>query len=123
MKEDSRRNTAGRGEEAAVAYLRGQGYRIIARNWRCRLGEIDIVARDGDVLVFVEVKSRRSSAFGTPQAAVDARKQRKLSLVALQYLQAERVSPGPARFDVVAVTLRDGGIEIELFRNAFDFCR
>ncbi len=123
MKQDSRQTTAGRGEEGAVAYLRDRGYRIITRNWRCRLGEIDIVARDGETLVFVEVKSRRSSAFGTPQAAVDGRKQRKLSLVALQYLQNGRVKPGPARFDVVAVTVKDGGDEIELIRNAFDFCR
>jgi putative endonuclease len=123
MKRDSRQTTAGRGEDGAVAYLRDRGYRIVTRNWRCRLGEIDIVARDGETLVFVEVKSRRSSAFGTPQAAVDGRKQRKLSLAALQYLQDERVKPGPARFDVVAVTVKDDGDEIELIRNAFDVCR
>jgi len=123
MKIDSRRTTAGRGEDAAAAYLRDRGYRIVERNWRCRLGEIDIVARDGETLVFVEVKSRRSAAFGAPQAAVDGRKQRKLSLAALHYLQARRVAPGPARFDVVAVTVRDDGDDIELFRNAFDFVR
>jgi len=120
-KNDSRRLTAGWGEERAVAHLRAQGYTILDRNWRCRLGELDIVAKDGATMVFVEVKSRRSGTFGAPQAAVDERKQRKLSLLALQYFQSRRIAPCPARFDVVAVTVGKDGGEVDLIRNAFDF--
>jgi putative endonuclease len=116
------RQTLGHGgEEMAAAYLQAAGYRILARNYRTRLGEIDIVARDGDILVFVEVKVRRSPSFGSAKAAVTAAKRRRLSKLALQYLKSpagRRYSK--ARFDVVAVDRQAPEQRIELVQNAFE---
>ncbi|MCS7240141.1 MAG: YraN family protein [Candidatus Bipolaricaulota bacterium] len=89
-------------EELAVQYLRTQGMRIVARNWRWRGGEIDIIAKDGDTLVFVEVKGRTSPEFLSPQEAVDHRKRLHLWRSAQAYLQGKPAVP--VRFDVVAVT-------------------
>jgi putative endonuclease len=100
---EGRRRTARRGEGLAAAFLRLKGYTIEARNWRCAFGEIDIVARDGDTLVFVEVKARRDRSAGTPEEAVDLRKRRRLVRLAQAYL-ARRTGPEqPCRFDVIAV--------------------
>jgi putative endonuclease len=112
--------TGKKGEELAAAYLAEAGYRIIERNYRCLFGEIDIVAEEGGALVFVEVKSRRNEAFGSPQTAVGLEKQRKLSRIALHYLQEKHLGNRPARFDVVAVKLIPSGNEVELIRNAFE---
>jgi putative endonuclease len=109
------------GEDTAAAYLQAAGYRILARNYRTRLGEIDIVACDGDTLVFVEVKVRRSPSFGSAKAAVTAAKRRRLSMLALQYLKSpagRRFSR--ARFDVVALDRQDREPRIELVQNAFE---
>jgi putative endonuclease len=109
-----------RGEDAAVRRLEELGYRIQDRNVRTPAGEIDIVARDGDCLVFVEVKARRSARFGPPKAAVDRRKQRKLWLCAQHYLKtAGRTTRQRARFDVVSVTAGGGALRVEVLRNAF----
>lgn len=110
-----------RGEEAAVRRLEELGYRIEGRNVRTPSGEIDIVARDGDSLVFVEVKARRSARFGPPKAAVDRRKQRKLWQCAQHYLKSAGRSRQRARFDVVSVTPRGDGLRVEVLRNAFGF--
>lgn len=91
-------------EDRAARYLVRQGYRIVERNYRCKVGELDIVARDGDVLVFVEVRSRRSTAYGSALEAVGWHKQRKVSRVALAYLASRRPRFAEARFDVVAIT-------------------
>lgn len=118
------KRTGQRGEELAAAYLVDAGYRIIERNYRCRFGEIDIVAREGETLVFAEVKSRRSEAYGAPQVAVGHEKQRKISKIALNYLSENHLGCHPARFDVVAVLLLPSGTRIELIRDAFEFsCR
>src|ERR1035437_8765027 len=110
-----------RGEEIAVAYLKGQKFTIIARNYRCKSGEVDIVARDGKTFVFVEVKARRSLSFGPPQLAVTPFKQRQISKAALTWLAKNRLHDAGARFDVIAILLRDHEVpEIEHFRNAFD---
>jgi putative endonuclease len=93
------------GEQAAARHLEDRGLDILARNWRIRLGELDLVARDGPVLVFVEVKTRRSDSFVDPAAGVDFRKQCRLRLLAEAYLALERLPPGPCRFDVVSVVL------------------
>jgi putative endonuclease len=98
-----RSRTARRGEAAAALLLRLKGYRIEARNWRCRLGEVDIVAWDRDTLVFVEVKTRASRAAGPPEEAVTAAKQRRLVLLAQAFLAQRRGETPPCRFDVVAV--------------------
>lgn len=105
----------------AAARLATLGWTIVERNYRCALGEIDIIAREGDTLVFVEVKTRKTNTFGSPSAAVTPRKQRQISRVAQHYLAKGKRFSVPARFDVVAVTLSDGNeAEIELISNAFD---
>jgi putative endonuclease len=102
-KRDARRGTARRGEALAALLLRLKGYRIEARNWRCPLGELDIVAWDRDTLVFVEVKSRTGTTAGSPEEAVDARKQAQLVQLAHAFLARRRGPAPPCRFDVVAV--------------------
>ena len=117
----ARLHTGREGEEAAVHFLRGKGYRIIERNFRCPCGEMDIVARHGDVLVFVEVRSRRSHNFGLPLESIGPVKQRKLSRIALFYLQKYHLLDAcKARFDVVGVRIGTTGPEIELVQDAFD---
>jgi len=108
-----------RGEEAAARHLEGLGYRIQGRNVRTPAGEIDIVARDGECLVFVEVKARRSARFGPPKAAVDRRKQRKLWQCAQHYLKTADRTRRRARFDVVSVTPDGDALRVEVLRNAF----
>jgi putative endonuclease len=113
-------STGKRGEELAAAYLAEAGYRIVERNYRCIFGEIDIVAEEREMLIFIEVKSRRSEAYGDPQLAVGHQKQKKISRIAMHYLEEKRLRHRPARFDVVAVKLLPAGHKIELIRNAFE---
>lgn len=122
MKDMSKISTGKEGEQIALAYLKKNGYRICETNFRCPLGEIDIIARDKtNEIVFVEVKTRKSNQLGYPEQAVGARKQKKLSQLALWYLQKKKMSDASARFDVIAITLRPCGNEIRLIKNAFDF--
>jgi putative endonuclease len=112
------------GEALAARYLEGRGLEIVARNLRSRLGEIDLIARDGRVLVFVEVKARRGRRGDPPQAAVDRRKQARLARLAAGYLARVRAGDRACRFDVVAVTLdaddaAGGAARIEHFPAAF----
>lgn len=112
------------GEDAAVAYLRQQGYEIAARNYRTRQGEIDIVAKEGGCLCFVEVKTRKNDRFGLACEAVDVRKQVRLIGAAEHYL-AYHSTEAAVRFDIVEVygQVRQSGFvvrEIRLIRNAFD---
>ncbi len=116
----SRIRTGKEGETIAVRYLEKEGYRIVERNYRCVFGEMDIIARDGKAYVFVEVKSRKSERFGDPKLAVDYRKQRKMSMVALCYLKEKRLLESLSRFDVVAVQFFPEGPRVELIRNAFN---
>ena len=108
------------GEAIAVAFLKKSGYRIIEMNYRCSLGEIDIIAIEKKVLVFIEVKSRNTDRFGLPQAAVGIKKQRKLSMLAQFYLQEKKLQQCRARFDVIAVKLNRERPRVELIRNAFE---
>jgi putative endonuclease len=101
-------------EDKACEFLKERGYRIVARNWRSRSGEVDIIARDGDVVVFVEVKARSGSEFGGPEAAVDRSKQRRIVLAARSFQAATRCEL-PMRFDVVAI--RPG--KTLLYQDAF----
>ena len=91
-------------EKAAVAFLRSKGYRIVATNYRCRQGELDIIARDGDELVFVEVRSRSTGRYGDASMTVGSAKQRQIARVAQAYLSREQPRFATSRFDVVAVT-------------------
>jgi putative endonuclease len=109
-----------KGEDLAIAQLRALKYKILERNFKCALGEIDIIAREKDTLVFVEVKTRRTRDFGGPAAAVNGRKQRQLSRVALTYLNMKKLPQMPARFDVVAVELIPPAPRIEVLRDAFE---
>jgi putative endonuclease len=108
-----------RGEEAAADVYRRRGYRVVARNWRCRLGELDLVVERGGVLVFCEVKSRRQSVFGGGFEAVTWRKRAKLRVVAEAFLQATGSHPQAIRFDVASVAVRGARSTIELFEDAF----
>jgi putative endonuclease len=118
----ARRFLGQKGEELAIAKLKELKYKIIERNYRCSLGEIDIIALEKDSLVFVEVKTRASDHFGTPADAVTAHKRRQLSKVALTYLNQKKWHGLPARFDVVAVEFISPSPRIEIIRNAFELC-
>ena len=100
--------------------MKKKGYHIIEQNYVCNLGEMDIIAKEKDTLVFVEVKTRTSTAFGPPQLAVTPFKQRQLSKVALYFLKEKKLEDVKARFDVVAILLSPEKEEIELIRDAFD---
>ena len=111
----------GWGESEAARFLTARGYRILDRNVRLRRGEIDLVAYDGDVLVFVEVKARRGTQYGGALWAVDARKQRQLSRLAVQYLARERLRDCSCRFDLVLIEESGNGTTtVKLIQNAFE---
>jgi len=114
------RGKGSRGEDLAVSCLEKEGYRIIERNYRCRYGEIDIIALDRQDIIFVEVKGRESETFGAPEEAIGPAKQKKISRVALHYLQEKGLSGHNARFDVVAIRFTPRGSRIRLIRNAFE---
>jgi putative endonuclease len=115
-----RKRLGAEGERAAESLLRREGYRVLARNYRCPLGEIDLVALDGETVVFVEVKTRTDESFGDPLEAVGARKQRQVARVAEYYLGEHRLAEREARFDVVGVRWEEGKLVCELVRDAFD---
>jgi putative endonuclease len=103
-------------EKRAAEYLKAQGYQILARNFRCRMGEIDIIAREGEYLCFVEVKYRANSGHGSPLEAVDYHKRQKILGVARYYMMTHHLPTDAAcRMDVVAIE----GEELTLLRNAF----
>lgn len=106
-------------EQAAVAWLVDHGYRIEARNQATRAGEIDVVARDGETLCFIEIKARRSGRFGSPLAAIGWRKRRRIGRAAALYLAAGNWR-GPCRFDVLGLTGSEDGWRFELVRDAFE---
>jgi putative endonuclease len=108
-----------RGERAAEKYLKRIGYRIVARNFRAAGAEIDLVAMDGDTLVFVEVKTRRSREAGAPEEAVDERKQLRMRRAAEAFSVRYRVGEKDVRFDIVAVDAGGKRLGIKLLRNAF----
>ncbi|HMC33028.1 MAG TPA: YraN family protein [Myxococcales bacterium] len=108
------------GEKAAEELLAGQGYRIVARKHRCPRGEVDLVAEHGDLLVFVEVRTRATSAFGGPEETVGTAKQQRLIRAARDFLARWRGAPRDLRFDVIAVVDAPGGPRVEHFPGAFD---
>lgn len=109
-----------RGEDAAASYLIDRGYRIISRNYRPKCGEIDIICKDGDCYVFIEVKTRQGSNFGDPVEAVTFHKQRQISRTALNYLAENDLHDKPVRFDVIGIILTNGRTEVTHIVDAFD---
>lgn len=109
-----------KGEAIAVRQLKKNGYKILEINYLTKLGEIDIIAKDKETIVFVEVKARRSVHFGSPKEAVTTQKQKKISMVALYYLKANNQITTKARFDVVAVNLNRDKPRVEIIKNAFE---
>ena len=114
------------GEQVARRYLINMGWTVLDTNWRCASGELDIVALDGEVLVFVEVKTRSSLAFGDPAEAVDGRKAARIRALAVQWIEERRTSDPDSfwrelRFDVVTVVRRDvgGGLSVRYLPAAF----
>lgn len=108
-------------EDAALRYLETQGCALIERNYRCRLGELDLVMRDGESLVFVEVRARASEAFGGAAASIGFGKRRRLAAAARHFLMTHpRAAALPARFDVVVIAGRNGDDRPHWIRAAFD---
>ncbi|MEF3697307.1 YraN family protein [Desulfolutivibrio sp.] len=112
--------TGRRGEDLAADHLAAAGYRILARNWRCRAGEVDFICAFGDTLVFVEVKTRAVSPQADPAGAVTASKRSRIIKAASAYLTAKDLWDTPCRFDVVAIIESPHGTDIRRFENAFD---
>ena len=108
------------GEDLACRELERRGYAIVARRYRRRGGELDIVARDGPTLVFVEVKTREGRDFGDGAEAVTVLKRRRMTRVALDYMMRNHIPECPCRFDVVSIRFDSGEPTIEVFQNAFD---
>lgn len=111
------------GEDVATNFLTAHGYRILERNFRCKGGEVDVIAREPDngSLVFIEVKARRGLSYGVPQLAVTPFKQRQISKAALTWLSKNRLHDTNAQFDVIAILLSGDGLhKIEHIVNAFD---
>jgi putative endonuclease len=117
---DHRQSLGRRGEDLACAELEKRGYVIVDRRFRTRCGELDIVARDGGVLVFVEVKARSGGNFGTPFESVTSKKRQRLSQMAVSYLFLKRLAGVACRFDVVSIIEQQGTQTVELVRGAFD---
>lgn len=109
-----------RGERVAAKFLKRKGYRILARQSRSRIGEIDLIAQDGEVIVFVEVKTRSSANAGHPAEAITFTKRKQLTRAALAWLKRRRLFEHHSRFDVIAITWEDREPVIEHFQNAFE---
>ena len=116
---DERSSRGRAGEDAALRVYERRGFRVVARNWRCRLGEIDLVLERRDILVFCEVKTRSGSAFGGGYEAVTWSKRRKLRQLAEAFLGLEGRSFARIRFDVASVWLGRGSADVEVFEDAF----
>ena len=113
-------NTLGKeGEDFAVSFCKKKGYRVLEKNYKTVFGEIDIVARDGDKIVFIEVKTRADDTFGYPFEAVNARKREKIKKVALCFMKKFKQEV-PARFDVLSIIFEDGRKRVEHIMDAFE---
>lgn len=115
---DRRIQTGRRGEDIAAAYLVEKGYTLVARNWRCEAGELDMVLQDGNTLVFVEVRTRRSRRFGPAEESITPAKQSRLIELAHTYLQETSAGDCLWRIDVVAIHLDRGRLQVNHIQNA-----
>ena len=120
MTTDDHLSTGLQGEDAACRYLAGKGYRIVDRNWRSGRYELDTIARDGDTMVFCEVKTARSHRFGAPVGWVTPRKVRHIARAAMGYIAENRVTGCGFRFDVIGLDITGGTLSITHIPNAFD---
>ena len=120
FKKASTKEKGQEGERLAARFLEKQGFRILERNYRNRLGELDIVAEDGGVIVFVEVRTLKASAGHSPEETIQWKKQQRISRTALSYIQHRRLEDRPARFDVVSVTLAGSRSTLRHITDAFD---
>uniref|UniRef100_A0A7C3V9A0 UPF0102 protein ENW96_12310 n=1 Tax=Desulfobacca acetoxidans TaxID=60893 RepID=A0A7C3V9A0_9BACT len=116
---DNRRVLGDRGEDLAAAFLKKQGYKILERNYRTPLGEVDLIARQGGALVFIEVKTRLSARFGAGLEAVHYGKQGKLRQLADYYIKQKRLGEVAVRFDVVGILWKEGAPRLEVIQGAF----
>lgn len=108
------------GEDKAADYLAAHGYKILKRNYKTRLGEIDIIARDKETICFVEVKSRTTERFGLPQEAISKSKQKQIAKAALMFLKENDLLDSFTRFDAVCLLFSQDKLKLELIKNAFD---
>jgi len=121
MKVEYAKQVLGReGEKIAEQYLKKKGYKLVARNYRCSVGEIDLIVLDRRVIVFVEVKTRTGNGFGTPLEAVEFKKQRKMIQAAQYFLSAKKLNERDARFDVVGISWPQREPLVEHVENAFE---
>lgn len=109
-----------KGEEAAVGLLKDNGYKILLKNYKTKLGEIDIIASDKGTICFIEVKTRQSDRFGLPTEAISDSKQRQISKVALMFLKEKNLLDKKARFDVVSILYSKDRPQLDLIKNAFE---
>ncbi len=107
------------GERLAMEYLKAQGYKILEKNYRCSVGEVDIIAQDQDTIVFVEVKTRRNTFIAAPYESVGKHKQKKILEVAQCYLEEKDLVNHEIRFDVLSIVMRGATHQIEHLREAF----
>jgi putative endonuclease len=122
---DSAKEVGAKGEKLAAKFLKRKGYKVIQRNYKCKLGEIDIVAEHDGTIVFVEVKTRQTQEFGPPQYAVTAAKRGQISKVALSYIRDKKMVDQSCRFDVIGITFQSESHkpEIDHIENAFQLSR
>ena len=118
----NKRESGSNYEQLACDYLKEHGAKIIRKNFRCKLGEIDIIARDGRYLCFIEVKYRTDLRFGGPEAAVNYDKQKKISKVSANYLKMTGMWEVPVRYDVLAIHGENRALTVNWIKNAFDYC-
>lgn len=119
MPTTNKREQGTAGEDVAVQFLEKNGYKILERNYRFERAEIDIIAQDGEELVFVEVKTRRSDSYGAPEDAVTEEKQEQIRAAAEGYLYQHDIDNRPCRFDIVAIEFKDGKRELRHLKDAF----
>ena len=121
MDGEKRKKLGKRGEELAIGFLEDRGYCIIERNFRCRLGELDIIAKEDNQIVFIEVKTRMSTTFGLPQESLHYSKKKRLTRLASLYLANHHLQKASCRFDVIAITVKGERVHaIDLIKNAFE---
>ena len=118
--ESQKQNLGRAGEQIAESYLKKKGFTLLERNYRCPIGELDLIVLDRRVVVFVEVKTRSDGLLGSPLEAVHRYKQQRMIKVALYFLSQRRLHDQEARFDVIGITFEDQEPKIEHIQNAFD---